>query len=131
MKTSEISKAQLWTGRILGWLVVLFMLMDGIMKILKPRFVVEATVKLGYAEHHVVAIGVCATLAAFLYVIPRTQVLGAILLTAHFGGAIASNFRLDMPLVGYTLFPVYLGVIMWGSLWLRNENLRRVFPLSR
>jgi hypothetical protein len=131
MEPNQISKPQLWTGRIISLLAVLFMLMDGVMKLFKPQMVVDATVKLGYVEHHVVTIGVCVVIATILYVIPRTSVLGAVLLTAHLGGAVASNFRLDNPLFSHTLFPVYIAVLLWGGLWLRDEKLQAVFPFRK
>ncbi len=126
-----ISKGQLWTGRVLSAIVVLFMLFDGIMKFMKPKVVVDTTLQLGYAEHHISVIGFLAVLSAMLYAIPRTSVLGAIVLTGYFGGAIATNFRLDLSLFGNVLFPVYLAVFAWAGLWLRNLRLRELFPLSR
>lgn len=126
-----ISKGQLWTGRVLSTIVVLFMLFDGIMKFMKPKIVVDTTAQLGYAEHHIFIIGFLATLSAVLYAIPRTSVLGAIILTGYFGGAIATNFRLDLSLFGNVLFPVYLAIFAWGGLWLRDLKLREVFPLTK
>lgn len=126
-----ISKGQLWTGRVLSTIVVLFMLFDGIMKFMKPKVVVDTTLQLGYAEHHISIIGFLAILSAVLYAIPRTSVLGAIVLTGYLGGAIATNFRLDLSLFGNVLFPVYLAVFAWAGLWLRNLRLREVFPLTR
>jgi len=126
-----ISKGQLWTGRVLSTIVVLFMLFDGIMKFMKPKVVVDTTLQLGYAEHHIAVMGFLATLSAVLYAIPRTSVLGAIILTGYLGGAIATNFRLDLSLFGNVLFPVYMAVFAWGGLWLRNLKLREVFPLTK
>lgn len=131
MEQKQISKPQLWTGRILSLLTVLFMLMDGIMKLFKPQMVIDATAKLGYAEHHILIMGICATVATIIYAIPRTSILGAVLLTGYLGGAVATNLRLDMPLIGYTLFPVYIAVLLWGGLWLRDEKLQAVFPFRK
>ncbi|MFT3934434.1 MAG: DoxX family protein [Chitinophagaceae bacterium] len=131
MQTTTISKTQRIIGWIMSGLVILFMLMDGIMKLVKPAPVVEGTLKLGYAEHHISTIGILGLIATLLYIIPRTALLGAALLMSFFGGAIASNYRLDMPLFSHILFPVYLGILMWGGLWLRNEKLRAVFPVIK
>lgn len=126
-----ISKGQLWTGRVLSAIVVLFMLFDGVMKFMKPKIVVDTTVQLGYAEHHIAIMAFLATLSAVLYAIPRTSVLGAIILTGYLGGAIATNLRLDLSLFGNVLFPVYMGIFAWGGLWLRNLKLRELFPLTK
>lgn len=126
-----ISKGQLWTGRVLSTIVVLFMLFDGIMKFMKPQIVIDSTRQLGYAEHHIAIMAFLATLSAVLYAIPRTSVLGAIILTGYLGGAIATNLRLDLSLFGNVLFPVYMGIFAWGGLWLRNLKLREIFPLTK
>ncbi len=126
-----ISKSKLWTGRVMSWIVILFMLMDGVGKLAKPEAVIKGTLDLGYAEHHIAIMGIIGLIATVLYAIGRTSVLGAILLTAYFGGAIASNMRLDNPLFSHILFPVYLGILMWGGLWLRNEKLQQLIPLKK
>src|SRR5437773_7162491 len=101
-------------GRIIAGLATLFMLMDGIMKLFKPAFVVEATVRLGYPESEIVGIGVVLIACTVLYVIPRTSILGAILLTGYLGGAVASNVRAEQGWFN-TLFPALFGVLIWGS----------------
>lgn len=132
MATGTISKSQLLTGRILSGLVILFMLFDATIKFMKPAEVVKTTVdELGYAEHHILIHGILALTMTLLYAIPRTSILGAILLTAHFGGAIASHLRVDNPIFSHTLFPVYIGILMWLGLWLRNLQLRNLFPLNK
>ena len=88
-----ISKKVLWTGRILSGLAVLFFLMDGVMKLFKPSFVVEATVRLGYPESDIVAIGIVLVACTLLYIVSRTCILGAIVLTGYLGGAVASQVR--------------------------------------
>src|SRR5437773_11742714 len=88
-----VSKGMLWTGRALSTLIALFMLMDGVMKLVKPPFVVEATTKLGYPESSIRAIGAAAPAGAVLYAIPQTTVPGAILLTGFLGGAVATHVR--------------------------------------
>ena len=130
MSTNMISKPQLLTGRIISGLVILFMLFDAAIKFIKPAEVIQTTVnELGYAEHHILIHGILALTVTLLYAIPRTSILGAILLTAHLGGAIASNLRVDNPIFSNTLFPVYVGILAWLGLWLRNIELRRLVPL--
>ncbi|WP_028548581.1 DoxX family protein [Paenibacillus sp. UNC451MF] len=128
---ARISKGRLWTARIMGWLVILFMLFDGVFKLIKPAPVVEGTVSLGYAEHHIIVIGVLGLIPTILYAIPRTSVLGALLLTAYFGGVVATHIRMDAPLFTHTLFPIYLAVLTWGGLWLRDENVRKLIPFIK
>ncbi|MBC7888307.1 MAG: DoxX family protein [Ferruginibacter sp.] len=123
------NKKQIIVGWILSGIVILFMLFDATIKFLKPAEVIQATVnELGYAEHHILIHGVLALTATLLFAIPKTSILGAILLTGHFGGAIASNLRVDNPIFSHTLFPVYLGLLAWCGLWLRNIKLRQLFP---
>jgi hypothetical protein len=126
----SVSKAQLWTGRILSGIAVLFLLMDGVTKVLKLAPVVEATVQLGYPESSVVVIGALVLIGTALYLIPRTSVLGAIFLTGFLGGAIATHVRLGNPLFSHTLFPTYVAALLWGGLVLRNLRLR-AFLMAR
>lgn len=127
---TTISKGRLWTARVMSWLVILFMLLDGIMKLIQPEMVVESSLSLGYEQHHIAVIGILALISTILYAIPRTSILGAILLTGYWGGAIATNFRMDHPLFTHVLFPVYFAILAWGGLWLVNEQLRALFPLK-
>jgi hypothetical protein len=124
--TAPVSKGKLWTSRIMGGLVILFMLMDSIMKLIPNDTVTKGTAELGYQAHHIPVLGVLGLISIVLFIIPRTQILGAILLTGYFGGAIATHVRLDNPMFSHILFPVYLGVLAWGSLWLKNETLRKL-----
>jgi len=117
------NKSSLWAGRILSALPVLFLLLDGVMKVVKPAFVVEATVQLGYPESVIVALGVVLVACTILYLIPRTAVLGAILLTGYLGGAVATHVRVGGPLFSI-LMPVILGAMLWGGLYLRDERVR-------
>lgn len=117
------NKKSLWVGRILSALPVLFLLLDGIMKLVKPTFVVEATVQLGWPESVIVGLGVVLVACTILYLIPRTAVLGAILLTGYLGGAVATHVRVGGPLFSI-LMPVILGVMLWGGLYLRDERVR-------
>jgi len=124
-----ISRAQLWTGRGITTLVTLFMLMDGVMKLFKPAFVVEATVRLGYPESTIVGIGAVLLICTVLYVIPRTAILGAIMLTGYLGGAVATNVRAEQPLFNLA-FPLVFGVLVWLGLWLRDRRLQVLLPLA-
>jgi hypothetical protein len=132
METTKISTSHLWIGRILSGIVILFLLFDATIKFLKLPEVVRTTVgELGYSEHHILIHGVLVLACTILYMIPRTSILGAVLLTGYLGGAIASHVRVDNPLFSHTLFPVYIGIMMWGGIWLREERLRNIFPFKR
>lgn len=131
METNQISKGRLWTSRILSGIVILFMLFDSIFKLAASNLVMESSPDLGFQAHHIIPMGVLGLIPTILYLIPRTAILGVVLLTAYFGGAIATHFRLDNPLFSHTLFPVYLALLAWGGLWLRNEGLRMLVPLQK
>ena len=122
------SKGNLWAGRILGGLPALFLLIDAIMKFVKPAPVVETTVKLGYPESVIITLGAVLLVSTILYLIPKTAVLGAILLTGYLGGAVATHVRVQegwFPIV----FPVIFGILLWGGLWLRDERLQKLIPI--
>jgi len=127
-ENQPVSKKMIWTGRIISVLPALFLLMDGIMKLFKPVFVVEATVKLGYPESTIIGMGIVLLACTALYLIPRTAILGAILLTGYLGGAVATHVRVGESLFSI-LFPVIFGVLLWGGLWLRDKQLRALIPL--
>jgi hypothetical protein len=129
--TASISKGKLWTARIMGGLVILFMLMDSIFKFIPNEQVTAGTVQLGFQAHHIPVMGTLAFISTLLFMFSRTQLLGLILLTGYFGGAIATHVRLDNPLFSHILFPVYLAVLAWGSVYLRNENLRRLIGVEK
>ena len=122
-QAASASRPRLWAGRILSTLPALFLLIDGIMKLVKPAIVVEGTVQLGYPESVILGLGIVLVACTILYLIPRTSVLGAILLTGYLGGAIATHVRLGGPLFSI-IFPLILGAMLWGGLYLRNERLR-------
>jgi hypothetical protein len=106
------------------------LLLDGVMKLIKPRPVVEATVQLGYPESTIVWIGIALLVATVVYLIPRTAILGAILLTGYLGGAVATHVRVGagwFPIV----FAVIFGVLVWGGLYLRDSQLQGLIPLRR
>jgi hypothetical protein len=125
-----VSKGKLWGGRIMSWLQALFLLVDGVMKLFKPAVVVEATTKLGYPEDIILPLGIILTLSTIVYLIPRTAVLGAILLTGYLGGAIATHVRVGEGLFPIS-FPIIFGVLLWGGLYLRDNRLRTLIPLHQ
>jgi hypothetical protein len=125
------SKKMLWTGRIVSGVIALLLLLDAVMKILQVPQVMEGTVKVGYPAGAVRPIGIILLLCLICYVIPRTAVLGAILLTGYLGGAVATNVRISSPLFSYTLIPVYVGVLVWGGLFLQDQRLRTLIPLRK
>lgn len=110
-----------WAGRILSGLIILFLLSDAIPKALGVGFAVDATVELGYPDAMVVPIGLALLACTILYAIPRTAILGAILLTGFLGGAVATNVRLEEL---WFLFPFAMGVLVWVGLYLRDRRLR-------
>ena len=119
----SVSRKRIWAGRILSFLPALFLIFDAVMKLFKPAFVVEATVKLGYPERVIVGLGVVLLACTLIYLIPRTAVLGAILLTGYLGGAVATHVRAEQ---GWfeILFPVVLGILLWSGLVLRDDRVR-------
>jgi hypothetical protein len=124
------SKTRLWVGRTLGTFAVLFLVMDGGMKLFKPPFVVEATLQLGYPESTIVGIGLALLLSTVLYVIPRTAVFGAILITGYLGGAVASNIRAGTPVFN-VVFPIVVAAVVWASLVLRDQRLENILFKTR
>ncbi len=123
--TAPVSKRTLWAGHIISALPVLMLLFSGVMKLVKPASVVEGFVRLGYPESLALGIGIVELACAVVYVIPRTSVLGAILLTGYLGGATATHVRIGDPFFP----PVVLGVLVWGGLFLRDIRLRALLPL--
>jgi hypothetical protein len=122
------SKAALWTGWIMSVLPALFLLFDAVMKLVKPAFVVEGTMKYGYPESSILPLGIVLFASTVLYLVPRSAVLGAILLTGYLGGAVATHVRVEegwFPI----LFPVVFGALLWGGLVLRDARLRALVPL--
>jgi hypothetical protein len=125
--SAPVPKAAQWAGWILGGLPALFLLFDGAMKLVKPQPVLDATTKLGYQEDVIVPLGIVLLASTILYLLPRTAILGAILLTGYLGGAVASHVRTeDGPFA--VLFPVVFGALLWGGLVLRERRLRSLVP---
>jgi DoxX-like protein len=125
------SRGRLLTGRVLTGLAVAFLLFDTVLKVAKLPAAVQGTMQLGYPEHVILGIGIIELVCLALYVIPQTAVLGAILLTGYFGGAVATHVRVGSPLFSHILFPVYVALLIWGGLYLRDERLRALIPLRR
>ena len=124
------STAALWTGRVLTTLPFLFLLMDGVMKLFKPEVVVKATEELGYGEQVIVPLGIVLVVSTILYVIPRTAVLGAILLTGYLGGAVATQVRVSAVAFNI-LFPIIMGALIWGGLYLRDNRISALVPFRK
>lgn len=129
--TEKISTKIKWTSRIMSGLVILFMLFDSVFKFIQPEEVIKGTLELGYSEHHIFVLGLLGFISIILYAIPRTSILGVILLTGYWGGAIATHVRLDNPLFTHILFPVYLAVLAWGGIYLRDERIRELISLKK
>jgi hypothetical protein len=125
-----ISKRRRWAGRIITAIPALFLLVDGIMKVIKPDPIVDATTGLGYPESVIIPLGIVLLLCTVLYLIPRTAVLGAILLTGYLGGAVATHVRVGEGWFSI-LFPVIFGALLWLGLYLRDDRLRALIPLRR
>jgi hypothetical protein len=125
------SSGRLWAGRILTALPVLFLLFDVVIHFMKPPVVVTGFEQLGWSASLSVPLAIVELVCLVLYLIPRTSVLGAVLLTGYLGGAVATNLRVGAPLFTNILFPVYVGVFLWGGLYLRDARLRGVFPVRK
>ena len=120
-----------WTGRVMSGLFVLFMLGASVMpKFLLPQVSEPTMTQLGWPTKFTVMIGVIELVGTLLYVLPRTAVFGAVMLTGLLGGSMATQLRVENPLFSHIFFSVYLGLFMWGGLWLRNSNLRALFPIA-
>ncbi len=118
-------------GYVLTGIAALFLTFDTVMKVLRLAPAMEATTGLGYPAGSVVAIGLVELVCLGLYLVPRTSVLGAIHLTGYLGGAIATHVRVGNPLFSHTLFPIYVALVLWGGLYLREKRLRDLLPLRR
>ncbi|MGL4287097.1 MAG: DoxX family protein [Phreatobacter sp.] len=129
--TTPASKTMERIGWTLSGLVILFLLFDTTIKLIKIEPVVTALAELGYPDSVARPIGLIVLVCAVLYAMPKTSILGAVLLTGLLGGAIASHVRIDSPLFSHTFFGVYLGILAWGGLFLRDARLRALLPVRR
>ena len=125
----QTQKAHQWAGRILSGLAVAFLLFDSVGKLLEVQPVIEGTLSLGYPRHIVFTLGILLLGCVLAYVIPQTAVLGALLLTAYLGGAVATQVRFEAPLFTHVLFPTYVAAVVWGGLLLRDARLRAFLPI--
>jgi len=127
MTTNEraVSKPMLWGGWALTILPAAVLILSGFMKVLKPEFIVTGFAHMGWPSELAVGLGIVEITSAVLYLIPRTAVLGAILLTGYLGGAVATHLRIGEPIFG----AVGLGVIVWLGLYLRDARIRALAPL--
>lgn len=126
--STRVSTTSLWIGRIVGGILSALLFVDAIGKLLRVPEVVEGTAQLGYPETLVLVIGIIEAVCVSLYVTPRTNILGAILLTGYLGGATATHVRIGSPLFTHILAPVIVGVLIWAALFLRDVRLRALIP---
>jgi len=124
------SKAAVWTGRILSAGIALFLVSDGIMKVLKNPHILAASADLGFSANAIGGIGCMLLACTLLYLIPRTANLGALLLTGYLGGAVAAEVRVGHP-VFECLFPVAFGVLLWAGIILRDAGLWQLIPVRK
>jgi hypothetical protein len=133
VETVAPSKARLWTGRVLTTLTVLFLVMDIAFKFIRPipAQVMQSISQLGLQPASLNVIGILLLVCTILYLVPRTSVLGAVLLTGYLGGAISLHMRVGNPLFSNVLFPVYIGILLWAGLCLREPRLLVLLPLRK
>jgi len=120
---------QVWIGRVLGGIAVLFLLMDLTLKLMRVPAAIKGTGELGWPVSTIVPLGIIQLVLLAIYLIPRTAVLGAILWTGYLGGAVATHVRVGNPLFSHVLFPIYVALLLWGALWLRDARLRALVPV--
>jgi hypothetical protein len=130
---AAVSRAAIWLGRASSGLVILFMLLDGAIKLVPWSIVTETMDRMGYGSSESLArcLGTISLVCTALYALPPTSLVGAILMTGYLGGAMASHVRIGSPLFTHILFGFYLGVMLWGGLWLRDRRLRALLPFAR
>jgi DoxX-like family len=126
-RTISLSRTSILTGRVVTAIISVLLAMDAAMKVFMLGPAVEGTAQLGYPSYIVFPLGVIQVVSLVLYLVPRTSVLGAVLWTGYLGGAVATHVRLDNPLFTHTLAPIYVAIMLWGGLWLRDRRLRGVF----
>jgi DoxX-like family len=122
------SKKRLWASWIVGGLPAVFLLLDASMKLVKPAAVVEGSLKVGFPESTLIGIGIALLISTLLYMVPRTAVLGAIMLTGYLGGAVATNVRVSGPAFNI-VFPIIFAALLWGGIWLRDRRLQELLPV--
>jgi hypothetical protein len=132
MPATALSRPAIWLGRALSGLVIVFMLLDGAIKLVPWPIVTETMDKMGYGSSESLArsLGAISLVCTALYAFPPTSFVGAILMTGYLGGAMASHLRIESPLFTHVLFGFYLGVMVWGGLWLRDRRVRELLPFA-
>ena len=125
-RVQSVTSAQVWTGRVLSGIAVLFLAMDATMKLLRVPAAVDGTTRLGYSADVLVPLGIIQLVCLAAYLIPRVAPLGAVLWTGYLGGAIATHVRHGDPLFTHVLFPIYVAAFLWAGLWLRDVRVRSV-----
>jgi len=125
---TAVSKKGLWTGRILSGLAILFLVFDGVTKVMKVPAVMQASAQMQYPLRLIPVIGIVLLVCTAVYAIPRTSILGAVLLTGYLGGAVEAQLRAGNPLFAETLFPIYFSMLIWGGLFLRERRLKALLP---
>ena len=131
VQTVPEQRSRTWPGWLMSGLVIVFMLMDAVMHLTRIPPVVEAFNRLGYPLSAALPMAAVAMVSVLLYAWPRTAILGAILLTGYLGGAVAIHLRVGSNLFGEMLFPVYVGILMWGGLYVRDARVRSLIPIRR
>jgi hypothetical protein len=131
IQVPQVSNKALWAGRIMSAIVILFLIPDAVIKLVPLDIVIETSRELGIPEHLARTLGVLTLIGVLLYAWPRTSILGAIVLTGYLGGAIYVHVRAGSPMLSHTLFGVYLGLLIWGGLYLRDGMVRALIPLRQ
>ena len=128
-----VPAASVWAGRTMSGLAIVFFTFDGVAKLIQPQVVIDATRQIGWPADAttLVVLGAILLACAAIYAFPKTATLGAILLTGYLGGAVAAHARLGDPLFTHILFGVYLGLFVWGGLWLRDARIRALIPVGK
>lgn len=129
--SGNTSKGMLWTGRVLSGLVIAFCIFDFGFKFTGAPIVTQTGEQLGWHAGTAPMLGIILAACTALYTWPRTAILGAIVLTGYLGGSVATHVRVESPLFSHILFGVYLGVMAWGGLWLRDPKLRALIPFAQ
>ncbi len=122
-----ISRKRRWLGRSASGLAVAFLLFDGLTKVLKVPWVVKASTQMGFPAGAILPIGLVLLACTIVYCVPRTAILGAVLLTGYLGGAVEVNVQAGLPLASHTLFPIYFAVFIWGGLALQDRRVWSIF----
>jgi len=127
----QSSKTQVVVGRVLSGIAIAFLTFDSVGKLLRVQPVIDGTIQLGYPTSTIIPLGIILLSCVLIYAVPRTSVIGAMLLTGYLGGVVATHARLEHPLLSHTLFPIYVAVIIWAGLVLRDARLRILLPAGR